>query len=232
TEVEIGKVRLANDVAIRALERAREAIKEGVRESEIAAEAEKAVYVAGTGYGKRAKRERGFAFVMSGPNSSKAWYPFNISTGRRVRRGDIVLLELNVCVDGYWSDLTRTWVLGRPDGKQSAIHAALIEAQDAAVDAARDGALASEVDRVARDVIEREGYGRYFPHRLGHGIGLRAHEPPDLHPASKDVLRERMTHTVEPGVYTAGYGIRVEDDVLVTKGGALIISRYDRSLEA
>jgi len=230
TEQEIKKLKLANEIAIIGLEAAREALHEGVRESEIAAECEKAIEIEGIGYKGVVRRARGFAFVMSGRNSARAWYPYNISSSRKIKRGDVVLIELNVFADGYWSDLTRTWVVGTPTELQKDVVDAINAAIDNVVKNEKGGMPASEVDKLARSVIEEMGYGRDFPHRLGHGIGVRMHEPPAIHPASTEIVPVGAVHSVEPGIYFMDFGIRVEDDVYVLKNRVVVLSEYDRSL--
>ncbi len=232
SETEIVKIKLANEIAAYGLKAALEVLKEGVKESQVAATAEKAVQEVGIGYKNAVRRARGFAFVMSGPNATKAWYPFNISTDRRLKSGDLVLIEFNVYADGYWTDITRTWVLGSVPSEIKDMHQALLDAQEAAWETIKEGVPAPEVDKAARQLIAERGYSKYFPHRLGHGIGVRLHEPPAIHPASADVLSEGMVITIEPGLYTKTFGMRVEDVVLVLKGGAERLSLFDRSLEA
>jgi len=220
TEDELEKMQMANEIAKMGLEAVVERIEEGVKESELAAEAERVVHSEGIGYKGKVRRARGFAFVMSGENSSKAWYPFNFSSDRRVRKGDVILIEYNVCVDGYWTDITRTWVFGEASESQEDMYNTLLEAQEEVCRSIRPGMQAREADKIAREFISRRGYARFFPHRLGHGIGLKIHEPPALHPASKDILQENMVHTVEPGMYTAKFGMRLEDDVVILRKGA------------
>ena len=228
-EWEISRIRLACELVSLGLDAAREKLREGVREVEMAAAFEREVHVRGTGY-RGARRVRGYAFVMSGENASRAWYPYNVSSERRVRRGDLVLLELNVCVDGYWADVTRTWSLGTPSREFEDMHSTLIAAQDEVYENFRSGMLACDVDALARETVERRGYGMLFPHRLGHGIGVRLHEPPALHPASREVLVRGMVHTVEPGLYGRDFGMRVEDVVLDLDAGVEVLSKYPREL--
>ena len=230
TEREIKKLRLANELAVIGLETARESLREGVRESEVAAECEKAIEVEGIGYKDVVRRAKGFAFVMSGHNSARAWYPYNISSSRKIKRGDVVLIELNVFVDGYWSDLTRTWVVGTPTELQKDVIDVINAAIDNVIKNERGNMLASEVDKLARSVIEEMGYGRDFLHRLGHGVGVRIHEPPAVHPASNEIVPIGAVHSVEPGIYFMDFGIRVEDNVHVLKNRVVVLSKYDRSL--
>lgn len=228
SDYEVSKMEVAAELAGLAVEGFLERLMEGVTECELAASAEAVVHGRGVGF-KGARRSRGFAFVMSGVNSSRAWYPFNISTDRRVCRGDVVLLEFNVCVDGYWVDITRTWVLGKPTEEQEDMFATLVEAQERVYELESSGLTASIVDGFARNFITEKGYSKLFPHRLGHGIGLRIHETPVIHPASGDVLERGVVHTVEPGLYTSKFGMRLEDVVVVGDRG--VRNLFDRFKE-
>lgn len=224
---EIERIKITSKIASLAIEKLLEKIKDGLKESELAALAESFVYSEGVGFEGRVKRARGFAFVMSGEFSSRAWYPFNISTDRRIMRGDPILLEFNICADGYWIDVTRTWILGRPTKEQEDIFNTLMEAQESVYRFENPGLKASDVDRVARNVVKIRGYDRFFPHRLGHGVGLRLHEEPIIHPLSDVEIEEYMVHTVEPGIYTDRYGLRLEDVVLVLgKGVENLFPKY------
>lgn len=219
SNLEVEKVRIASKIASIAIEKLIGVVKEGLRESELAALAEYIVYSEGVGFEGRVKRARGFAFVMSGINTSRAWYPFNISTNRRIRRGDPILLEFNVCADGYWVDITRTWILGKPTDEQEYIFNTLVEAQESVYRSENPGLRACDIDGIARSIVRARGYDRFFPHRLGHGVGLRLHEEPIIHPLSTTLIEKNMLHTVEPGIYTDRYGLRLEDVVLILEKG-------------
>jgi len=225
TEREIGKISTACKIASIGLQEGRESLTEGMSESELASRVEAAVSVNGVGY-LGARLARGFAYVMSGENGSKANLPFNISSNRKIKRGESVLIELNVQADGYWADLTRTWFVGRPSDQLRAYYDAVCEANEKAASLVRDGTPAKELDSAARGVISAAGFGHLFNHRLGHGIGFRLHEPPSLHPASQDVIRKNMTFTIEPGVYGIGYGIRVEDVIAARQHGPERLSSF------
>lgn len=160
----------------------------------------------------------GLAFesiVASGPNSS---YPHATVTDRAIGSGEPVTIDVGAQLRGYCSDLTRTVLVGPvPNEVRRAIEL-VAEAIDEATDAIRDGVSAEEVDARAREVIRRAGLGKYFIHSLGHGVGVEVHEKPRLAQGSKDVLREGMVVTVEPGIYVPGkFGVRIENMVLVTK---------------
>ena len=232
SEAEIGKLRLANRIAAKGLEAARDALKPGIRETELASQAEGAIHSFGVGYGGTL-RARGFAFVMSGPLSAQAHMPFNISTKRRIRRGDLVLIELNTYADGYWSDLTRVWSCGRPTAKQLEIYDVVLGAQREAMRVASDGAKAEGPYLAAKGSIGRGGYGEHYPHGLGHGVGARMHEPiPSLGPGSTELLMKGMVHSVEPGIYIPKFGgVRIEDNVVDRDTGAVTLSMFERTLE-
>jgi len=146
--------------------------------------------------------------------------------------GDLLVVDFGCIVDGYCSDITRAVLVGdEVDSEWQRVHAAVDEARAAAVSAISPGVAAREVDGVARDVLTRAGLGEYFSHSLGHGVGLEVHEGPRLSARSDDVLAAGMIVTVEPGVYLSGRGgVRLEDMVLVTAGGAERLNRLDTAI--
>ena len=134
---------------------------------------------------------------------------------------------------GYSSDLTRVLVCGEPSDRLRRIHQTVVLAQDAAIRKIRPGVRFQDVDRAARAEIENAGHGKQFGHALGHGIGLEVHEAPRLGPNQLGELRAGMVVTVEPGIYLPGWGgVRIEDDVLVTRDGCEVLSHLDRDLDA
>ncbi|HSS61540.1 MAG TPA: Xaa-Pro peptidase family protein [Candidatus Limnocylindrales bacterium] len=169
------------------------------------------------------------SLVQSGPNSA---LPHLEPSSRKLAPGDFVLLDFGAAVDGYKADTTRMAVIGKPSDKQREIHQVVLEAHDAAVAAVRPGVTTGDVDTAARRVIEAAGYGPNFFHRIGHGLGLEAHEDPSLDPGSQTVLQAGMVFTIEPGVYVEGFGgVRIEDDVVVTETGCRLLTRSDRALK-
>lgn len=229
TQKEIEQMKLVNRIADSGMETFRSELSAGKTEFELAAEVERAVTLNGF-RNKKTDRVVAFAFVMSGPRSVEAYKYYDVHTTKKIRRGEPVLLELNVCVDGYWADLSHTYGIGL-----SKNHRKLIEdvrqANDVGVKAAGAGARAAEVNNIAYDHLKAAGYQKYFRHRLGHGIGCIVHELPALHVASDDMLETGMVFSIEPGIYVPGFGgIRMEDNVLATESGGFRLSHYSKEL--
>ncbi|MBK8249468.1 MAG: aminopeptidase P family protein [Gemmatimonadetes bacterium] len=168
------------------------------------------------------------AIVASGVRSA---LPHARPSNRRLQRGEFLLLDFGATVDGYVSDITRTFVVGKPSSEQVAHHALVATAQMAAIQGLRAGMTGKEGDALARDVIEAAGRGAEFGHSLGHGIGLEIHEDPRLSRLSDEPLPVGTVVTVEPGVYSPGMGgVRIEDDVYLTAGGAALLTEFPREL--
>ena len=176
-------------------------------------------------------QERGAAaafapLVQSGPNSA---LPHLGPGARRIEAGDLVLLDFGARQRGYNADTTRMAVAGEPTAEQLKVHQAVLDAHDRAIEAIRAGVSTGEVDRVARESIERAGYGDRFIHRTGHGLGLDAHELPNLEPGGATRLEAGNVVTVEPGIYIPGWGgVRIEDDLVVEADGARTLTDADR----
>jgi Xaa-Pro aminopeptidase len=171
--------------------------------------------------------------VSAGPNTALNHYdPF--LDPQPLKPGDLLLFDFGASVDGYRSDITRTFSVGNAHEKSKEIYALVLEANQAAIAAAQPGMSGVELDAVARDVIVAAEHGERFGHGLGHGIGLEVHEAPSLSPRSEDTLEAGMVATIEPGVYIPGFGgVRIEDDVVFTDGGCDVItaSPKDRLIE-
>lgn len=175
-------------------------------------------------------RADGFAWCMSGPNSADAGAAFARSQSRRLQSSDAVLLHANSYLDGYWTDITRTFCVGAPSAEFRAVTRVIAEAREAALAAIRPGASAAAVDAAARNVIARHSYGEYFTHGLGHEVGFGAISlaPPRLHPASPDVLETGMVMNVEPAIYLPDrFGARHCDVVAVTPSGAEVLTDWN-----
>jgi len=227
TTEEIHAIRLANQVANTGLNAFFGNLNAGTSEAEIGAAVESAIY-------RQIGRDgifhsRAWAMVQSGPNSANAGQ-FNRSTGRRLQDGDLVLIELATCVNGYWSDLTRTGAVGSPPAEAAEILALAEAAQQAAIDGVHAGVSAGHVDALARDKIAAQGLASFFTHHTGHHVGFRYHDPGFLiAPGVSAQLESGMVITIEPGVYVpqCGAGARIEDNVLVTETGYEVLSRVE-----
>jgi Xaa-Pro aminopeptidase len=157
--------------------------------------------------------------------------PHGVPSGARLRDGDFVLFDFGCTLDGLRSDITRTLVRGRASDEQRRIYAVVLAAQAAGRAAVRAGRAASLVDRRAREIIERAGYGEAFGHATGHGVGYRIHEAPRLSRTSREVLQAGSVVTVEPGIYISKTGgVRIEDMLLVRAGGASLLTHFPRAL--
>lgn len=158
-----------------------------------------------------------FTVVGSGPNGAN---PHHEIGPRIIGEGDMVVLDFGGLKDGYGSDTTRTVHVGEPAAKEREVHDVVRRAQQAAFEAVRPGVECQEIDRVARAVITEAGYGEYFIHRVGHGIGLTTHEPPYMVEGETQILEPGMCFSIEPGIYLPGqFGVRIEDIVTVVPDG-------------
>jgi len=166
--------------------------------------------------------------VASGPNGAS---PHGIASSRRIQSGDLVTIDAFLLVDGYYSDITRTYAVGEPDEELKRIYSVVQKANAAARAIIKPGIEAQEVDRAARQVIDKAGYGEYFIHRTGHGMGLEIHEEPNIVEGNDLLLKQGMVFTVEPGIYVPGLGgVRIEDNVLVTETGCETLTTLPREL--
>jgi Xaa-Pro aminopeptidase len=166
--------------------------------------------------------------VASGPNSS---FPHHEAGDRRLQVGDTIIMDIVATLNGYKSDVTRVVHLGEPSPEVHAVHEIVLEANRRGREAAVAGTRACDVDRAARAVIEQAGYGSYFTHRTGHGLGMEMHEAPWISAESTTVLEPGMVFSVEPGIYLEGqFGIRIEDIVVVTEGECRCLTGLDRAL--
>jgi Xaa-Pro aminopeptidase len=182
----------------------------GRRESEIAADLDRFLR-------DRGHSEVDFTVVGSGPNGAN---PHHEMSERVIEEGDMVVLDFGGIKDGYGSDTTRTVHVGEPTDEEREVHEIVRRAQQAGFEAVRPGVACQEIDRAARKVIDDAGYGEYFIHRTGHGIGLTTHEPPYMVEGETRELEPGMCFSIEPGIYLPGkFGVRIEDIVTVTDDG-------------
>jgi Xaa-Pro dipeptidase len=213
---EIVRLRKACWIASRVGEELPSIVKEGMAEYEAAAE---------VGYRmmKLGATTTSFTTIASwGPNSAE---PHHEPDDRKLKQGDMVLFDYGALYNKYGSDVTRTFVFGRAERWQKEIYDIVLRAQLEAIDAVRAGALAQDIDAVARGIIDATEYKGRFIHSLGHGIGLSVHDGGRFSPNSDIIMEENMVMTVEPGIYLPGKGgVRIEDDILVTKDGCEVLT--------
>jgi Xaa-Pro aminopeptidase len=194
----------------------------GMSEKEVAWELEKFMREAGA---------EDIAFETIVASGERGALPHGVASEKEIASGEMVTLDFGAKYQGYHSDITRTVAIGEPSEKMLEIYDVVLQAQEAALQAVRPGALAVDVDRVARDIIAKAGYAEYFGHGLGHGVGLNIHEGPRLSPKGKAVLQPGMVVTIEPGIYLPGIGgVRIEDTVLVTENGFEVLTRSPKNL--
>ena len=209
---EIQLIREACNLTNIGMQVAAQAIRAGVKEKDVAAEVE---------YAMRKKGSDGTAFdtiIASGASSA---FPHGSCSDRTIQEGDLVVVDLGATYKFYRSDMTRTFIAGKVSEKQIKIYETVKLAQHKAFESIKPNSIGKDVDEAARKVIEEAGFGDFFVHNLGHGVGLEIHEAPILSPDSKDILAAGNVVTDEPGIYLPGYGgVRIEDTVLVTADGA------------
>ncbi|MFH8984201.1 aminopeptidase P family protein [Streptomyces varsoviensis] len=193
----------------------------GRRESEIAADLAASLL-------RNGHSQVDFTVVGSGPNGAN---PHHEAGERVIEEGDMVVLDFGGLKDGYGSDTTRTVHVGEPTAEERKVHDVVREAQQAAFEAVRPGVACQEIDRVARQVIKEAGYGEYFIHRTGHGIGVTTHEPPYMVEGEHLPLVPGMCFSIEPGIYLPGrFGVRVEDIVVCTESGGRRLNNTAREM--
>ncbi|TFF95571.1 aminopeptidase P family protein, partial [Candidatus Thorarchaeota archaeon] len=169
-----------------------------------------------------------FAAIQFGENSAK---PHAEPGTRELRAGDIVLLDCGCSISGYNTDMTRVAVVGEPTAEQERVYSVVLKAQRTAIETIHSGMTCGAADGIARKVIDESGYGEFFTHRLGHGIGLQVHEPPYLVRGNSNVLEPGMCHSIEPGIYLPNrFGIRIEDLVTDTDDGVEVLTYSPKSL--
>lgn len=219
---EIALIARACEVSDSALQSVLPRIRPGVTEREIARWLETEMF----GHGAD---ELSFdTIVAGGPHSAK---PHHEPTSRPLEEGDLLLIDFGAAVEGYHADETRTFVVGTPADWQREIHDVVAQAQEAGRRAARAGAALVDVDSAARSVVADAGYGDYFDHGLGHGVGLQIHEAPFFSPRSTGMLPAGSPVTIEPGIYLPGRGgVRIEDTILVGEGPSRSLTTSPRDL--
>lgn len=222
-QAEVEAMRRAVKIAQDALEATIPLIRVGVTEKELSSELVVQLLKHGS------EPEMPFAPIISGgPNSAN---PHASPTERKLQAGDLLVVDWGATYDGYISDLTRTFAVGQVDEEYQQIHKIVQEANAAGRAASKPGVPCADVDKAAREVIEKAGYGQYFTHRTGHGIGMEGHEEPYMRGDNMQLLEPGMAFTVEPGIYLPGRnGVRIEDNVVITEAGADVLSDMPREI--
>ena len=166
--------------------------------------------------------------VVSGQNSS---LPHGVPTEKKIEKGDFITMDFGAMYNGYCSDMTRTVAVGFATDEMKKVYDTVLNAQLAGIDAAQAGRTGAEIDRVARDIISSAGYGQYFGHALGHGVGIEIHEEPKVSPSNGEVLPEGSVITIEPGIYIPGhFGVRIEDMLYIKTNGNTNLTNYPKNL--
>lgn len=222
SEEEIEKIQKAQLIAEKAFDDILSFIKVGVSELEIAARLENTMRINGS---------EGFSFdtiAIAGKNTSK---PHGVPTDNKVQNGDFITMDYGAVFDTYRSDMTRTIAVGEISTKQAEIYDTVLTAQKTALSILKAGVKCADADKAARDVIKNAGYGEFFGHSTGHGVGIEIHETPNLAPKSKAVLEVGNVVTVEPGIYIPNeFGVRIEDFVVITETGCRNLTSSKKDL--
>ncbi|MGN0452689.1 MAG: M24 family metallopeptidase [Ruminococcus sp.] len=211
SESEADKLRTAQKIAEAAYLEVLNDVREGITEKEIAARLE---------YLMKMKGAEKVAFDLITVAGKKTSLPHGVPSDNKVHKGDFITFDIGAVYDSYHSDMTRTVAFGEITDEQRKIYNIVLKAHHAGLQSVKAGVSGFDVDKTSRDIIEEAGYGKYFGHSTGHGVGLEIHEAPYASIKSKDILKAGMTLTVEPGIYLPDkFGVRIEDTVLITESG-------------
>jgi Xaa-Pro aminopeptidase len=213
---ELSLIRRAIDISSGAFLHIIEILKENIQESEAALEMES--------FMKRKGADAiGFDIIIA--SGRRSALPHGRASAKRIEKGDFILIDFGSGFEGYYSDQTRTVVCGQPSSEQKKIYQVVREAHDKAIERVRQGIPIQEIDKAARDHIRDQGYGEYFGHGTGHGIGLAVHEDPVVNFENKGLVQEGMVFTIEPGIYIPDWGgVRIEDMIYVAPHGAEVLT--------
>jgi Xaa-Pro aminopeptidase len=221
TSSEIELMKKAAAITIKGIKAGIEAIKIGASELSVAFEIEREIKESG---GESVP----FCIVLSGENSA---LPHGSTSSRKIKKGDAVVMDIGATYKGYYADITRTVFVEEASEEQRKVYNIVLKAQESAVNFVKPKVKACQVDATARKIIEDAGYGQFFTHRTGHGLGLEVHEEPYISQTNEIELEPGMTFTVEPGIYLPGsFGVRIEDNVAVTAKGKEVLTKMPKDL--
>ncbi|NBI27786.1 M24 family metallopeptidase [Chengkuizengella marina] len=224
SQEEISKIKKAIEITEEALRLTLPKIKLNITEMEVVAELEYQIKKLG------AQGPSFSSIVLAG---EKAGHPHGHPGNRKIKTGEFLLIDFGVILDGYVSDLTRTFAIGQINDQLKDIYDAVLQANLQAITSVKPDKPIANVDISAREVIKSRGYGQYFINRVGHGFGMEIHEHPSVHSKAEGLLREGMTFTIEPGIYNPKLaGVRIEDNVVVTKDGVNVLSSFPKELQS
>jgi Xaa-Pro aminopeptidase len=224
TEKDIASIRKAANIAAKVYREILDVVVPGMRELDVAAE---------ISYRGRLHGSEGDAFDIIVASGKRSALPHGRATSKKIANGEMVTLDFGCIVDGFNSDMTRTFAVGEPGDEARAVYRTVYDAERAGVATARAGISARQLDQVCRDVIDEAGYGPNFNHSTGHGLGLEVHEYPAVAARSPEDLKLKagMVVTIEPGIYLPGkFGVRIEDDVVIEEGGCRELTSPTRQL--
>lgn len=223
SENEIAKIKQAIAISEQALQYTWDQIKIGMTELEVKAELEYQMTIFGAD---------AIAFETIVLSGKRAALPHGSAGDTKINRGDFLLFDFGVTKDGYHSDLTRTCIVGEGTEEQIKIYNTVREANERAIQTVKTGTKLQMIDKVARLFIEEQGYGKYFTHRIGHGLGLDVHEYPSIHSNNEELIQEGLLFTIEPGIYVPEIGgVRIEDDIYITSDGKVeVLSSFTKEL--
>jgi Xaa-Pro dipeptidase len=223
TPQEIERMKLANELAALGMEFAKKEIRPGMKESEVGAMIEGHIHSVGVGYKGKVEMARAFTLVWSG----KGIATFTATSHRPVQENEPTLVEIWVCADGYWTDLTKNLCPGKLTPEYNKLLDQLLHVFNRAISHCKEGASLAELDQLIREGIDVAGYAGQPSHPVAHGVGARAHEPPWAHQAAPGVMKEGMVLAIEPGIYwSGGGGLRLEDNFLITRNGTEKLCTY------
>lgn len=222
TSAEMEKLRQAEAIGDRAFQKVLDRLEVGMTEKQVAAWLE---------FYMKEEGAEGFSFETIAASGLHSAMPHAVPTDKVLEGGDFLTMDFGCLYQGYCSDMTRTVVMGKANVKQREIYETVLRAQETALKGIRPGMTGREIDSLARDVIKKAGYGKYFGHSLGHSVGLEIHERPNFSPKEETVIRPGMVITVEPGIYIEGFGgVRIEDVVIITENGCENITHSPKNL--